>query len=148
MTTEETLAMKLKKDELENMGRTSKHTGQKQTYTFDEAYKSSLEYFKGDELAARVWVTKYALKDSYGNIYEINPDDMHHRIARELARIEAKYPNPMSEPEIYEYLQDFKYIVPQGSPMTGIGNNFQIASLSELLCNRQWRRFIWWNYED
>ncbi len=130
MTTEETLAMKLKKDELENMGRTSKHTGQKQTYTFDEAYKSSLEYFKGDELAARVWVTKYALKDSYGNIYEINPDDMHHRIARELARIEAKYPNPMSEPEIYEYLQDFKYIVPQGSPMTGIGNNFQIASLS------------------
>lgn len=100
------------------------------TYTFEEAFKSSLEYFKGDELAARVWVTKYALKDSYGNIYELNPDQMHRRIARELARIEAKYPNPMREDEIYEYLKDFKYIVPQGSPMTGIGNNFQIASLS------------------
>ncbi len=100
------------------------------TYTFDEAFKSSLAYFKGDELAARVWVTKYALKDSQGNIYELNPDDMHRRIARELARIEAKYPNPMTEDEIYEYLRDFRYIVPQGSPMAGIGNNFQIASLS------------------
>jgi len=100
------------------------------TYTFDQAYKASLDYFKGDELAARVWVTKYALKDSQGNIYELTPDDMHRRIARELARIEAKYPNPMTEDEIYEYLRDFRYIVPQGSPMAGIGNNFQIASLS------------------
>ena len=130
MTTEETLAMKLKKDELEDMGRKPKHTNLPNTYTFEEAFNSSLEYFKGDELAARVWVTKYALKDSYGNIYEVNPDDMHHRIAAELARIEAKYANPMSEAEVYEYLKDFKYIVPQGSPMTGIGNNFQIASLS------------------
>lgn len=100
------------------------------TYTFDQAFKASLDYFKGDELAARVWVTKYALKDSQGNIYELTPDDMHRRIARELARIEAKYPNPMTEDEIYEYLRDFRYIVPQGSPMAGIGNNFQIASLS------------------
>ncbi len=107
-----------------------KNSKRKDTYTFEEAYESSLEYFKGDELAARVWVTKYALKDSHGNIYELNPDDMHRRIARELARIEAKYPNPMTEDEIYEYLKDFRYIVPQGSPMAGIGNNFQIASLS------------------
>ncbi len=100
------------------------------TYTFDEAYKKSLEYFNGDELAAKVWVNKYAIKDSYGNIYEQSPDDMHWRIAREIARIERKYPNPMSEQELYDLLKDFKYIVPQGSPMTGIGNKFQIASLS------------------
>ena len=100
------------------------------TYTQDEAFQSSLEYFKGDELAARVWVNKYALKDSYGNIFEQNPDDMHHRLAKEIARIENRYSNPMAEEEIFEVLRDFKYIVPQGGPMTGIGNDFQIASLS------------------
>ncbi len=100
------------------------------TYTFDEAYKSSLEYFNGDELAARVWANKYALKDSYGNLFEKNPDEMHIRLAREIARIENKYPNPMSEEEIYELLRDFRYIVPQGGPMAGIGNDYQIASLS------------------
>jgi ribonucleoside-diphosphate reductase alpha chain len=100
------------------------------TYTFDEAYKSSLEYFNGDELAARVWANKYALKDSYGNLFEKNPDEMHRRLAREIARIENKYPNPMSEDEVYELLRDFRYIVPQGGPMAGIGNDYQIASLS------------------
>lgn len=98
--------------------------------TYDEAYDATLKYFGGDELAARVWVSKYALKDSDGNIYELTPDDMHHRIASELARIEKKYPNPMSEQEIFSLLKDFRYIVPQGSPMTGIGNNHQVASLS------------------
>ena len=100
------------------------------TYSYDEAYKASLEYFDGDELAAQVWVNKYALKGSYGNIYEQSPDDMHRRIARELARIEAKYPAGMSEDDIYELLRDFRYSVPQGSPMAGIGNNFQVGSLS------------------
>lgn len=100
------------------------------TYTYDEAYEASLKYFKGDELAARVWSSKYALKDSAGNIYESNPDDMHHRIAGEIARIESKYPNPMSEEEVFSLLKDFKYIVPQGSPMAGIGNNYQVGSLS------------------
>lgn len=100
------------------------------TYSYDEAYEASLRYFDGDELAAQVWVSKYALKDSYGNIYELTPDDMHRRIARELARIEAKYPAAMSEDEIYELLRDFRYSVPQGSPMAGIGNNFQVGSLS------------------
>ncbi|MCM1475786.1 MAG: adenosylcobalamin-dependent ribonucleoside-diphosphate reductase [Muribaculaceae bacterium] len=99
-------------------------------YTYDEAYAASLDYFKGDELAARVWTSKYALKDSEGNIYELTPDDMHHRIARELHRIELKYPNPMDEEEIFGLLQNFKYIVPQGSPMAGIGNDFQVGSLS------------------
>ena len=102
----------------------------KKTYTYDEAYEASLKYFDGDELAARVWVSKYALKDSFGNIYEESPTDMHHRLASEIARIEAKYPNPMSEKEIFDLLDHFRYIVPQGSPMTGIGNNFQVASLS------------------
>ncbi len=99
-------------------------------YTFDEAYNASLEYFKGDELAAKVWVTKYALKDSYGNIYEQSPQDMHRRIAKEISRIEKNYPNPMSYEKILGLLEGFRYIVPQGSPMTGIGNDFQIASLS------------------
>jgi ribonucleoside-diphosphate reductase alpha chain len=102
----------------------------KPVYSFEEALKGSLEYFKGDELAAKVWVNKYALKDSFGNLFEKSPDMMHHRIASEIARIEARYPNPMSEEEVYNLLKDFKYIVPQGSPMTGIGNHFQIASLS------------------
>lgn len=99
-------------------------------YSSDEAFAESLNYFKGDDLAARVWLTKYALKDSEGNIYERSPEDMHSRIASELARIEALYPNPMSYDEIYELIRDFRYIVPQGSPMTGIGNPFQVASLS------------------
>ncbi|WP_297760328.1 adenosylcobalamin-dependent ribonucleoside-diphosphate reductase [uncultured Muriicola sp.] len=100
------------------------------TYTQDEAFEASLIYFKGDDLAARVWVNKYALKDSDGNIYERTPDDMHRRIAREIARIEVKYPNPMKEEEVFDLIKNFKYIVPQGSPMAGIGNPFQIASLS------------------
>ncbi len=99
-------------------------------YSYNQAFEASLKYFNGDELAARVWVTKYALKDSYGNIYELTPDDMHRRIAREIARIEKKYPNPLSEDQVYQLLKHFKYIVPQGSPMAGIGNNFQIVSLS------------------
>ena len=103
---------------------------EKKTYTYDEAYHASLQYFKGDELAARVWATKYALKDSFGHLYEQTPDDMHHRIASEIARIEKKYPNPMSEQQVFELLKNFRYIVPQGSPMAGIGNNFQIGSLS------------------
>lgn len=100
------------------------------SYTFEEAYEASIKYFKGDEMAAKVWVSKYALKDSFGTIYELTPDDMHWRLAREIARIERKYPNPMSEEEVYLLLKDFKYIVPQGGPMTGIGNKYQIASLS------------------
>ena len=109
----------------------------KKIYSQEEAFQSSLEYFKGDDLAARVWVNKYALKDSFGNIYEKNPDEMHRRLASEIARIEKKYPNPMTEEEVYQLLKDFKYIVPQGGPMTGIGNYFQIASLSNC--------FVIWN---
>ena len=99
-------------------------------YTFDEAYKASLDYFTGDELAAKVWVNKYALKDAFGNIYEKSPADMHHRLAREIARIEKNYPNPLTEAELFDLFDHFRYIIPQGSPMTGIGNEFQIASLS------------------
>jgi len=102
----------------------------KKIYNQDEAVKASLKYFKGDDLAARVWVNKYALKDSFGNIFELSPDDMHRRLAKEIARIEQRYPNPLTEEEIYGVLKDFKYIVPQGGPMTGIGNDYQIASLS------------------
>ncbi|AGY54826.1 Ribonucleoside-diphosphate reductase nrdZ [Bacteroidales bacterium CF] len=100
------------------------------TYTYEEAMAASLEYFKGDELAASVWINKYAMKDSFGNLYEKSPEDMHWRLANEFARIEEKYPNPMTAKEIYELLREFKYIIPQGGPMTGIGNNHQIASLS------------------
>ena len=103
---------------------------QAKTYTYDEAFAASLEYFGGDELAARVWVNKYAMKDSFGNIYEDSPRMMHWRIANEIARIEQKYPNPMTAEEVFELLDHFRYIVPAGSPMTGIGNNHQIASLS------------------
>lgn len=102
----------------------------KQTYSYEEAYEASLKYFAGDELAARVWVNKYAMKDSFGNIYERSPQDMHWRIANEVARIEHKYPNPMSAQEVFDLLDHFRYIVPAGSPMTGIGNNHQVASLS------------------
>lgn len=100
------------------------------TYSYDEALQESVRYFKGDELAAQVWIGKYAMKDSLGNLYEKSPEQMHRRLAKEFARIESKYPNPMSEDEIYDLLKDFKYIIPQGGPMTGIGNNYQIASLS------------------
>jgi ribonucleoside-diphosphate reductase alpha chain len=99
-------------------------------FTFAEAIEKSTEYFNGDNLAADVWANKYALKNSEGHLFELTPDDMHHRIAREIARIEKKYPNPMSEDELFELMRNFKYIVPQGSPMAGIGNNFQIGSLS------------------
>jgi ribonucleoside-diphosphate reductase alpha chain len=102
----------------------------KKTYTFDEAYKASLDYFSGDELAAKVWVSKYALKDSQGVIYEKTPEDMHWRLAKEIARIEKKYKNPLSEQELFDLFDRFKYIIPQGSPMTGIGNDYQVASLS------------------
>ena len=100
------------------------------TYSPDEAFVASVKYFKGDDLAARVWVNKYALKDSYGNIFELTPDDLHHRLSSEIARIEKNYPNPISEDELFGLFKDFKYIVPQGGPMTGIGNEFQVGSLS------------------
>ena len=100
------------------------------TYSYEEAFQATLAYFDGDELAARVWVNKYAMKDSFGNIYEKSPADMHHRLAAEMARIERKYPNPVSEEEIFSLLDHFRFIIPAGSPMTGIGNNHQVASLS------------------
>ena len=103
---------------------------EQKTYTYQQAYEASLKYFDGDELAARVWATKYALKDSFGHLYELTPDDMHRRIAREIARIENKYPNPLTEDRLFELMSHFRYIVPQGSPMAGIGNNFQVGSLS------------------
>ena len=99
-------------------------------YTNDDAFQSALKYFKGDELAARVWVNKYALKDSDGNLYELTPDDMHWRLVREISRVEKKYPNPLSEEVLFELLRNFKYIIPQGGPMAGIGNDFQVGSLS------------------
>ncbi|KAA6336778.1 ribonucleoside-diphosphate reductase alpha chain, partial [termite gut metagenome] len=101
-----------------------------QVYSYDESLKESLRYFQGDELAAKVWVSKYAVKDSFGNIYEKSPEDMHWRIANEVARADVKYPNPLSAGEIFDLLDHFRYIVPQGSPMSGIGNDYQIASLS------------------
>ncbi|MDR0394251.1 MAG: adenosylcobalamin-dependent ribonucleoside-diphosphate reductase [Tannerella sp.] len=102
----------------------------RKTYSFDEVHKASLVYFAGDELAAKVWVNKYALKDGFGNIYEKTPADMHRRLAKEISRIENKYPNPLSEQELFDLFDKFNYIIPQGSPMTGIGNNNQVASLS------------------
>ena len=99
-------------------------------FSYDEAYDATLKYFDNDDLAARVWVSKYALKDSFGNIFEKTPDDMHNRIAAEIARIENKYPNPMSKEEVFDLMKNFRYIVPQGSPMSGIGNNYQVGSLS------------------
>lgn len=100
------------------------------TYTYNEAFEASKKYFEGDELAARVWATKYALKDSQGNYFELTPDDMHRRIAREIARIEKKYKNPMDEQLLFDLMSHFRYLVPQGSPMAGIGNNLQVGSLS------------------
>ena len=100
------------------------------TYTHDEVISASIKYFNGDDLAARVWANKYALKDSFGRLYEKTPDDMHHRLAKEIYRIEKKYAEPVSEEKIYSVLKEFRYIIPQGGPMTGIGNNYQIASLS------------------
>jgi len=110
---------------------------EKTVYSHDEAFEASVLYFNGDELAARVWANKYAIKDSYGNLYEKTPDDMHRRIAREVHRIELKYKNPLPEELIYSVLKEFKYIIPQGGPMTGIGNDYQIASLSN--CFRYWK---------
>ncbi len=103
---------------------------QSKNFAFEESFEEALKYFAGDELAARVWVNKYSMKDSFGNIYEKSPKDMHWRIANEIARIEKKYKNPMSAQEIFDLLDHFKYIIPAGSPMTGIGNNYQVASLS------------------
>lgn len=115
---------------LSNLSTGNGKKGTTRTYTYKEALKASTRYFNGDELAANVWINKYALKDSDGNLYERTPDDMHKRIATELARIEAKYPNPVKYETLYALLKHFKYIVPQGSPMSGIGNNFQVSSLS------------------
>ena len=103
---------------------------QLKTVSYEDAVAASKEYFAGDDLAAQVWVSKYALKDSFGNIYETSPVDMHNRIAKELARIESNYPNGLSEADIFELLDHFRYVIPQGGPMTGIGNNLQVASLS------------------
>ncbi|MBO5960804.1 MAG: hypothetical protein J6P99_03040 [Paludibacteraceae bacterium] len=100
------------------------------TFSQEEIQEATLAYFKGEELATRVWANKYALKDSFGNVFEKTPDDMHRRLAREFARIEAKYPNALTEDQIFELFKNFRFIVPQGSPMTGIGNQYQVASLS------------------
>ena len=117
------------RDDVKNIEK-YKSRNEKVVYSHEEAVEASIQYFKGDELAARVWANKYALKDSFGNLYEKSPDDMHHRLAREIHRVELKYKNPLSEDLIYRVLKDFRYIVPQGGPMTGIGNDYQIASLS------------------
>jgi ribonucleoside-diphosphate reductase alpha chain len=122
---------KMKKEEAvaEKRSRVAEGNG-KTIYSYEEAIKGAREYFRGDDLAAKVWASKYALKDSYGNLYEKSPDDMHRRLASEIYRIEQKYPNPIPSEIIYEAFKDFKYIIPQGGPMTGIGNDYQIASLS------------------
>ncbi len=117
-------------DENTALNKTGMKEGELKTYSHEEVLAASTEYFKGDVLAANVWMNKYALKDSDGNLFELTPDDMHRRLASEIYRIEKRYPNPVSEEEIFEALRDFKYIVPQGSPMAGIGNNFQVSSLS------------------
>jgi ribonucleoside-diphosphate reductase alpha chain len=135
IASDQTKEEKQKSDDQKRTGvkensKTGKQAREKIVYSHDEAVEASVVYFNGDELAARVWANKYALKDSYGNLYEKTPDDMHHRLAREIHRIELKYKNPLPEELIYNVLKDFKYIVPQGGPMTGIGNEYQIASLS------------------
>ncbi len=123
---------KKSRKEAEGMGKKTRPAGNngKKTFAYDEAIKSTREYFGGDDLAAKVWASKYALKDSFGNLYEKTPDDMHRRLAAEIYRIEQKYPDPVPFETIYEAFRDFKYIIPQGGPMTGIGNEYQIASLS------------------
>jgi len=135
---EKELPLKAEKTKTGSEHISQKETGEKisesrdraKIYKHDEVIKASIEYFKGDDLAARVWANKYALKDSFGRLYEKTPDDMHRRLAREIHRIEKNYPDPVSEEKIYSALKEFRYIIPQGGPMTGIGNNFQIASLS------------------
>jgi ribonucleoside-diphosphate reductase alpha chain len=128
--TEKSASEMQEKVEVKNIEKYKSRGNDKVVYSHEEAVEASIQYFKGDELAARVWANKYALKDSFGNLYEKSPDDMHHRLAREIHRIELKYKNPLSEDLIFNILKDFKYIVPQGGPMTGIGNDYQIASLS------------------
>lgn len=123
-------ASEMLKEDAKDMEKTKMRSKEKPVYSHDEAVEASIQYFKGDELAARVWANKYALKDSFGNLYEKTPDDMHRRLAREIHRIELKYKNPLPEDLIFNILKDFRYIVPQGGPMTGIGNDYQIASLS------------------
>ena len=108
----------------------NKQPGLPTEVSYNEAVEASKKYFDGDDLAATVWVSKYALKDSYGHIYEKTPRDMHERIAAEIERIEKKYPNPMNRQEVFELLDHFRYIIPQGGPMTGIGNNFQAEASS------------------
>lgn len=129
-TNEKSMSEMQNNGEVKNIAKPKDGGREKTVYSHDEAVEASIQYFKNDELAARVWANKYALKDSFGNLYEKTPDDMHHRIAREIHRIEKKYKNPLSEDLIFSVLKDFKYIVPQGGPMTGIGNDYQIASLS------------------
>jgi ribonucleoside-diphosphate reductase alpha chain len=119
-----------KNEEKQSEIKSKKEEVKAKTFSYDEAFEKTTLYFKNDTLAANVWINKYALKDSQGNLYECTPDDMHRRIAREIARIEKRYPNPMSEDDVYALLKNFKYIIPQGSPMAGIGNDFQIGSLS------------------
>jgi ribonucleoside-diphosphate reductase alpha chain len=129
-TKEQSASSNQTRGEEKEMKKTKEKGKEKTVYSHDEVVEESIQYFKGDELAARVWANKYAIKDSFGNLYEKSPDDMHWRLAREIRRIEMKYKNPLSEELIYSVLKDFKYIVPQGGPMTGIGNDYQIASLS------------------
>lgn len=128
--TEQETPVAQKRSEVKENNRSEARGKEKPVYSHDEAVEASISYFKGDELAARVWANKYALKDSFGNLFEKTPDDMHHRLAREIHRVEMKYKNPLPEELIYNVLKDFTYIVPQGGPMTGIGNDYQIASLS------------------
>jgi ribonucleoside-diphosphate reductase alpha chain len=129
-TKEQSASSNQNKGEEKEMKKIKEKGKERTVYSHEEAVDASIQYFKGDELAARVWANKYALKDSFGNMYEKTPDDMHWRLAGEIRRIEMKYKNPLSEELIYSVLRDFKYIVPQGGPMTGIGNDYQIASLS------------------
>jgi ribonucleoside-diphosphate reductase alpha chain len=131
--TNDALELEIEKEEEMSMPTTPENhtvTEEPKAYSTEEILEAATEYFKGDSLAASVWMNKYALKDSYGKVYELTPADMHRRLAKEFARMEKKYPNPLSEEKIYGLLEGFKYIIPQGSPMAGIGNDFQIASLS------------------
>ena len=123
-------------------------TTQLKEYPYAEAVATAKEYFAGDELAATVWVSKYALKDSFGHIYEASPEQMHWRIANEIARIENRYTNPMSAEEVFYLLDHFRYVIPQGGPMTGIGNTLQIASLSNcfVIGHKNPRRLVWRYY--